>query len=273
MNAAASDHWVITESGRLFVRRWRPSNLPGDPDGTILLFHDSLGCVDLWRDFPQQLAIAARRPVVAYDRLGFGRSDAYPGTLPLTFIRDEAISVVPLLLESLRLDAIIPLGHSVGGAMAVATAAHLPDRCATVITESAQSFVENQTLAGLRASRAKFEQPGQVERLAKYHGPKARWVLDAWIGTWLAPAFAGWRLDDDLRSVRCPVLALHGDQDEYGSIQHPERIARLSAGPSRVVILEEGGHVPHRQKPALVLREITKFLNSYSSTDTTRESR
>ena len=260
MAVTAGDHRFTTEKGTLFARAWVPPDLPGDTDATILLFHDSLGCVDLWRDFPEQLAAATRRSVVAYDRLGFGKSDARPGSLPLTFIRDEAATVVPRLREALGLDTIIPFGHSVGGAMAIATAARWPERCAAVVTESAQTFVEDRTLCGLRAAKLDFERPGQLERLARYHGVKARWVLDAWIETWLDPAFTTWRLDDDLRKVHCPTLALHGDQDEYGSVHHPERIERLTQGLSRAVVLDGCGHVPHREQPTRVLAEVSRFL-------------
>jgi len=261
----ATDQRVATEQGMLFARVWSPPQLHADPGATILLFHDSLGCVDLWRDFPQQLAAATRRSVVAYDRLGFGRSDPHPGLLPLTFIRDEAATVVTRLCDTLGLGAIIPFGHSVGGGMAIATAARWPERCAAVVTESAQSFVEDRTRAGLEAARIEFARPVQLERLARYHGAKARWVLDAWIETWLSPEFADWRLDNDLRGVRCPALAIHGDRDEYGSVEHPGRIARLTHGPSRAVILDGCGHVPHREQPARVLAEVAGFLASPSS--------
>lgn len=136
----------------------------------------------------------------------------------------------------------------------------MPESCAGVITESAQSFVEDRILSGVRAAQADFERPSQFERLTRHHGMKARWVLDAWIDTWLAPAFAEWCLDDDLRVVHCPTLAVHGDQDEYGSLQHPERIARLIPGTSRAAILEGCGHVPHREQPTRVLDEVTRFL-------------
>ena len=265
----ASDHWIATDSGTLFARAWVPSAPRGDADATILLLHDSLGCVELWRDFPEQLAVATRRAVVAYDRLGFGRSDAHPGPLAASFIHDEAVMVLPRLREALRaeigVDAMIPFGHSVGGGMAVAMAARFPDACTALVTESAQSFVEDRTLAGIRAARATFQQPGQVERLERYHGTKARWVLDAWIETWLDPAFAAWCLDDDLRGVRCATLALHGDRDEFGSPEHPARIARLVRGPSRVVILDGCGHVPHREQPTRVLGEVTRFLGAMVS--------
>jgi len=254
------DHRITLDRGALFARTWVPVDSPRDSSATILLFHDSLGCVALWRNFPERLAIATRLPVVAYDRLGFGQSDAHTGPLPLTFIRDEAITVVPRLCEAIGITMMVPFGHSVGGAMAIATAAQFTDRCAAVITESAQSFVEDKTLSGVRAGQAQFERAGQLERLERYHGAKARWVLDAWIKTWLAPAFANWSLDEDLRAVRCPALVLHGDQDEYGSLRHPERIVRLTSGVSRAVILEGCGHIPHREHPMRVLNEIARFV-------------
>ena len=253
-----TDHRIATDGGMLFARAWRPS--ARRDDGTLLLFHDSLGCVEVWRDFPERLAAATGRAVVAYDRLGFGRSDPHPGALPTTFVRDEA-AVVPAIREALGIGALVPFGHSVGGGMAVATAARLGDACPALVTESAQSFVEARTLDGIRAAREAFRRPDQFERLERYHGAKARWVLDAWVETWLAPAFAGWSLDDDLRAVRCPTLALHGDADEYGSTRHPARIASLARGPARAVILDGCGHVPHREQPARVLAVVARFLS------------
>ncbi len=260
MLVTATDHWIGTDRGTLFARRWLPSEPRGDTDATILLLHDSLGCVDGWRDFPEMLAATTGQRVVAYDRLGFGRSDAHAGPLPPGFIRDEADVTVPRVCEALGIGALVPFGHSVGGAMAVATAARWPERCVAVVTEAAQSFVEARTLDGIRVARDALAQPDQYERVVRRHGAKARWALDAWIDTWLDPAFAGWTLDDALRGVRCPLLALHGDRDEYGSVAHAERIARLVQGPSRVVILEGVGHVPHREQPTRVLNEVARHL-------------
>jgi pimeloyl-ACP methyl ester carboxylesterase len=260
MSMTASEHWITTPHGRLFAREWNAVDGRVAADAAVLLFHDSLGCVELWRDFPERLALATGRRVVAYDRLGFGRSDPHPGALAPTFVRDEAVTMVPYVREALGLDALVPFGHSVGGGMAVATAASLRDACVSLVTESAQSFVEERTLAGIRAARDAFARPGQMERIARYHGAKARWVLDAWIETWLAPAFARWSLDEELRGVCCPTLALHGDDDEFGSVRHPQRIARLVQGTSRAVILDGCGHVPHREQPARVLDEVARFL-------------
>lgn len=259
---ARRDHRIGVPGGRLFAREWTPLGPEAPPDARapLLLFHDSLGSVDLWRDFPARLATTTGRRVIAYDRLGLGRSDPFPGRLPLTFVDDEATAVVPRLREALGLERLVALGHSVGGAMAVATAARLGDACEALVTIAAQSFVEERTLDGVRAARAAFADPERVRRLERHHGDKARWVLDAWIETWLDPAFAGWNLDAALGDVRCPTLALHGDRDEYGSVEQATRIAREVRGPARVVILEECGHVPQREQSARVLAEIGRLL-------------
>ncbi|MBM7130621.1 alpha/beta hydrolase [Dyella mobilis] len=254
------EHWIPTERGKLYAKQWQPVSGHVVDDIPIVLFHDSLGCVELWRDFPQQLADTASRTVIAYDRLGFGQSDAHPGTLGNGFIHEEARGDFLALRRHLGIGAFIAFGHSVGGGMAVGCAAEYPDDCKMLITESAQAFVEDRTIAGIEQARVAFQQPGQLERLKKYHGEKAAWALHAWIDTWLGAGFANWCLDEDLRRVACPVLAIHGDGDEYGSIHHPERIVGLSPGVSRMEIVEGCGHVPHREQPALVLSLLQRFI-------------
>jgi len=256
-----TDLFIDAPGGRRFARLW------GDPTAApvpIVLLHDSLGSVELWRDFPGSLAEATGRAVVAYDRLGFGKSDSYPGALDADFISEEARSSLPALQAQLGVGRMILFGHSVGGGMSVCAGAALPASVVAVITESAQAFVEDLTLAGIREAEAGFAQPGQMDRLGRYHGGKARWVLEAWTGTWLSPRFADWALDDALRGLRCPVLALHGDRDEYGSRLHPERIAGLAGAGGEMVIFEDCGHVPHREKPEAVLQAVTGFVAGLS---------
>lgn len=253
------DGWVEAPGGRLFVRVWGEPGRAGAP-APIVLFHDSLGSVALWRDFPARLAAATGRAVVAYDRLGFGRSDPHPGRLDADFIRDEARTSLPSLRAALGIGRMVLFGHSVGGGMAVSAGAAFPEATAAVVAESAQAFVEDRTLAGVRDAKTAFAAPGQIERLARWHGDKARWVLDAWIETWLDPARAGWTLDEDLRGLRCPVLAMHGDRDEFGSARHPQRIGALPPTPGEVVIFDDCGHVPHRETPERVLRTTAAFL-------------
>lgn len=255
---ASQQHDVATPRGRLFAQSWAPADASGAP---LVLLHDSLGCVALWRDFPERLARATGRQVIAYDRLGFGRSDAHPGALPTSFIQDEARGDFSSVCQHFGLTEFVAMGHSVGGGMAVACAAQHPHACRGLITESAQAFVEDRTLDGIRVAQRQFEDAGQMDRLKKYHGDKADWVLRAWTETWLSEAFRSWSLDQPLREVRCPVLSLHGDRDEYGSVRQPERIVALVPGPATLGVLANCGHVPHRECLDEVLAAITAFLS------------
>jgi pimeloyl-ACP methyl ester carboxylesterase len=250
-------HWIETPQGRLHAQTWTPAKAHPVP---IILVHDSLGCVALWRDFPEQLAQASGHPVIAYDRLGFGRSDAHPGHLRPGFVEAEAGEGFAALLAQRTIGPFIVFGHSVGGGMAIACAATHGQRCRGVITESAQAFVEARTVDGIRAAEQQFAEPGQLQRLQRYHGDKAEWVLRAWVDNWLSADFANWHLDQPLAELRCPLLSLHGDQDEFGSLAHPRRLARLAAGSVQVQVLEGGGHVPHRQQPGWVLEAVVGFL-------------
>lgn len=258
-----TDTWVDHPQGRLFVRAWDAGSGARKAAGEapVLLLHDSLGCVDLWRDFPAALAAGLGRRVIAYDRLGFGRSDPRAGALTPDFIEEEARIVLPLLQRELGFRRFVGFGHSVGGGMAVHCAALHPGDCAALVTESAQAFVEERTRAGILDARDAFQDPARFARLARYHGDKARWVLDAWTETWLSPAFAGWSLEAVLPRVRCPLLALHGEHDEFGSRRQPDTLARLAAGGARVELIAGAFHVPHREQAAPVLRLVRDFLS------------
>lgn len=248
--------YVEVRGGEIFVKSWTP---PDVSDQTpLFLLHDSLGCVDLWRDFPRLLSAGLSRIVVAYDRLGFGRSSERMDPLPLDFIVEEADEFFPAVLRSVGGKRYDLFGHSVGGGMAVAVAVKVPG-CRSVVTESAQALVEPRTTGGIAKAKEEFSDPVNFGRLARYHGPKARWVLNSWTDTWLSPAFAGWSLAHLLGQVRCPVLAIHGDRDEYGSIASPEMIRKYAGGRAEMVIIPDCGHLPHREKPQAVLGILRDF--------------
>lgn len=259
-HTTSQDTAVDGRLGRLFVRTWSPET-PSHL-APIVLLHDSLGSVELWRGFPSALCKATGRQVVAYDRLGFGKSDPHPGTLALDFIASEAEGDFAAVVRQLGIARFIVFGHSVGGGMAVNCAAQHGAACVALITESAQAFVEDRTVDGLEDARALFKDPGQVDRLKRYHGDKARWVLDAWIESWLAPAFAAWSLRPVLPQVACPTLVIHGIDDEYGSPVHPELIAELSGGPARLELMADTRHVPHREREADVVAMVRAFLET-----------
>ena len=252
-----TDHWITHPEGRLFARRWPGASAA---DAPLVLFHDSLGCVEVWRDWPEKLSRITGRTVIAYDRMGFGRSDARHELPPLDFVAEEAARYFPAVREQLGLQRFVALGHSVGGGMAIEVAAALPEACEALITLAAQIFPEARTLEGIRVAAVPLQDPAQVQRLAKYHGDKAPWVIRAWVDRWLDPAFAAWSLVPTLQRLKVPTLALLGAEDEYGSAVHPSLMAQESAGPVTVKLLAGHGHVPHRENPEQVAQHVADFL-------------
>lgn len=255
------DRFVSTPDGRLFTRRWQAAASLDRQDVPLVLFHDSIGSIELWRDFPEHLMRETGRDVIAYDRLGFGQSDPLVTPLPAGFVADEARTNFKAVHDGLGIDGYVAVGHSVGGAMALGCATVYPD-CRALVSIATQTYPEDRTLEGIAKAREDFRVPEQFARIARYHGDKTAWVLSNWIDRWLDPAFLDWNLDEVLPRVGCPVLAIHGDQDEYGTTTHAERIANETAGPGTLILVAGGGHLPHREQPAAIARQVADWLAS-----------
>jgi pimeloyl-ACP methyl ester carboxylesterase len=249
--------FVDVEGGSIYIKKWIPETLKYT--SPIVLMHDSLGCVDLWRNFPEELARSLSCTVIAYDRLGFGRSSVNENTPSVNFVWDEADYYFSHIKSAAQFSTYYLFGHSVGGAMSIGIAA-TDKECIGVITESAQAFVEKMTIKGIAQAQTLFQDPKQMERLKKWHGNKASWVLSAWVDVWLSAEFSSWSLAPRIGKVTCPVLALHGDRDEYGSTAFPTYIAGNTAGESSIIILENCGHVPHKEKMDDVINYTRLFL-------------
>lgn len=250
-------HHIRTQNGTLFAQCWTPAGQTGAP---IILLHDSLGCVVLWRTFPEQLASITGRRVIAYDRLGFGQSSSRTDRLAPDFVQTEVLVDFDAVRQHFGVSSHIVLGHSVGGAMAICCAATSPQSCEGLITIAAQGYVDQQILDGIRGAESQFALEGQMQRLEKYHGHKAAWVLRSWVDTWCSETFKHWNLDAWLPKVRCAFLCLHGDHDEYGSTAHPHHLVSRTQGPANLHILSDCGHLPHREQPCAVLERIRAFL-------------
>jgi pimeloyl-ACP methyl ester carboxylesterase len=251
---------VSVSGGDLYVKCCAPANSDAEPP--VILFHDSIGCAALWRDFPSALARALQRRVITYDRLGYGNSSTRSDLLSARFVTEEAEQFFPRVKQHLGLRNYVLFGHSVGGCMAVVAAGLFPGECAAVITEAAQTYVEPKTLQAIRAAKKKFKAPSELAKLEKYHGSKSRWVVDAWTDTWLSPAFANWGLLNELPKVKCPLLAIHGDRDEYGSTAFPRALSTMTSGYAQEFIVPDCGHVPHRERESQVLHASATFLEN-----------
>jgi pimeloyl-ACP methyl ester carboxylesterase len=249
---------IVLDGVKLHAMRLAAARAKGGP--VLVLLHDSLGSVALWRDFPERLAEATGLGVFAYDRRGHGGSDPL-GARPRTsaYLHDEAATLARVL-ESAAIEDAILFGHSDGGSIALLAAAHHPAPVRAVVAEAAHVFVEERTLEGIRAAQRAVAEGDLLARLTRHHGPKAEALLAAWMGTWLSPGFRGWNIEDDLRRIRCPVLVVQGDLDEYGTSAQVKAIARGVAGPARTLVLAGVRHTPHRESPAAVLEAVTELV-------------
>ena len=259
MNIKFEDRFIEVPGGAIFSRKWscRGTLSP------IILLHDSLGSVEIWRDFPESLCMASGRDVIAYDRLGYAKSSPRNDILPFDFIRQEADIFFPHIKESYGIKEFILFGHSTGGSMSAEIAAKYQKECIAVITEASQAFVEPITIEGVSAAKESFKNPAQFDKLVRYHGEKAKWVLDAWTETWLSPQFRDWNLDETLKKVTSPLLAIHGEYDEFGSAEFPRRFASLAGGSSEMILLEKTGHVQHRERKEEIIRIVLEFIEKH----------
>lgn len=255
---STQESYVDLPGGQVYVKKWIPDT--NEDSLPLILLHNSLGSVGQWRDFPEHLCSALSRRIIAYDRLGFGKSDSRETLPTIAFIDEEATRFFPAIKEQLSIQNYLMLGHSVAGGMAITIAASDED-CKAVITVSSQAFVEDLTVKGIHEAMELFEQTGQKKKLEKWHGDKTEWVLHAWADVWLSDEFKDWSLEPVIHEVTCPVLALHGDRDEYGSAAFPKFIAERSGGKGTMKIITDCGHMPHKEKPDVVIRTVSDFID------------
>ena len=221
----------------------------------LVLLHEGLGSVGLWRDFPEALREATGRRVLAYSRFGHGRSS--PPRRPRTpaFFAHEALDVLPELLERLQAPEPILVGHSDGASIGLVHAGRRP--VTALVLMAPHVVVEDVTLAGIRGTRDEYVAGELRARMARHHDdPDA--AFWNWCDLWLDPAFRDWSLEADAERVRCPVLLVQGRDDPYGSLEQLDRIEARVRGPVERLVVA-GGHSPHLEAAGEVLAAVTAF--------------
>ncbi|HEY4306343.1 MAG TPA: alpha/beta hydrolase [Gemmatimonadaceae bacterium] len=230
---------------------------------TLVFLHDSLGSIALWKRFPATLADALKLDAIVFDRRGYGDSSYFPST-PRTprYLEDEA-AALGNTLSALGIASAILFGHSDGGSIALIAAALFPERILAVITEGAHVYVEDVTLAGIREAQQTLLTTNLREKLMRYHGDRTDGVTSAWIDTWLMPEYRDWNIEAYLPRVTCPVLAIQGADDKYGTAAQVQSIVEGVAGDSQALIVDGVGHTPHRDAADVVLRASIDFLSKH----------
>ncbi|GAA4271827.1 alpha/beta hydrolase [Aquimarina gracilis] len=232
---------------------------------SVLFLHDSLGCVELWRDFPKELASFANCNAIAYDRQGYGKSAPFTvNHRDNNYLQKEA-EILGQILEKLNLNKVILFGHSDGGSIALLAAALFPEKILGIITEGAHVFVEKVTIRGIKEAKKAYNVTNLRERLTKYHGDKTDDVFRLWTETWLSSSYRSWNIEEYLPLVKCPSLIIQGEKDEYGTLDQVTSIVSKSTGKSTALLIKDVGHTPHKEIPELIIENSLKFINSVSS--------
>lgn len=229
-----------------------------------MLLHEGLGCVALWRGFPDALARATGLPAFLYSRTGYGRSSPAIGPLPLDYHHVEALDVLPRVLAAAAISRPIFIGHSDGGTIALIHAAAAAPSPLAVVTMAAHVFNEETTLRGIAEAREAFAQTDLRARLSVYHGDNVDGAFWGWCDAWLSPAFRDWNVESHLPAVTCPVLVIQGQQDHYGTEAQVKAIAGQVSGPAETLMIADCGHAPHLEQPEAACAAIAAFLTAHN---------
>lgn len=237
-----------------------PAHEPGNP--VILMLHEGLGSTSMWRHFPERVAQVTGCRTVAWSRAGYGHSQASADARTPRYMHREALEALPALLAALEVERPLFFGHSDGGSIALIFAGAFPEVPLGVVAMAPHEFVEPETLAGIAAARKAWSATDWPQRLARHHADAERVFLD-WSDTWLSPAFREWNIEEYLPAIRCPVLAIQGEDDEYATMRQidviAERVPRCE-----LLKLPGCGHSPHRDQPAAVLGAVDRFVRGIS---------
>lgn len=250
---------------------WLGAGHPTVP--TLVFLHEGLGSLAMWKDYPERLCAALGWRGLVFSRPGYGRSrpSAAGQRWPADYKRRQARDVLPAVLSALSVTRPWLFGHSDGASIALLHAAAFPDAVRGVVALAPHLFVEDLTISSLEVTRENYASGDMKERLGRYHDdPDA--VFRRWIDIWLDPRFRAWSIEDEMPAIRCPVLAIQGEEDEYGTMAQIERLAALAPKVS-LVELADCRHSPHRDQPDLVTAAVADFVRGCGEKETRGDAR
>ncbi|WP_111734521.1 alpha/beta fold hydrolase [Roseovarius amoyensis] len=232
---------------------------PAGDAPVIVMLHEGLGSLGLWRDFPQRVAQATGLPVFAWSRAGYGQSDPADLPRPLDYMTQEATGPLREVLDAIGAAHFILLGHSDGATIAAEYAGRIEDfRIRGLILMAPHFFAEEEGLAEIARAGEAFKAGGLKERMARHHrDPEA--TFRGWNDAWLDPGFRSWNVADVIDYLRIPVLVIQGRQDQYGSLAQVREVEERCYSPVDVVLLDDCGHSPHLDCPDRILAAVADF--------------
>jgi pimeloyl-ACP methyl ester carboxylesterase len=251
---------IILDGRRLETAWWGPDPARAP---TIVLLHEGLGCVALWRDLPERIAGETGYGVFAYSRFGYGRSDPAPLPRPMTYMHDEALKVLPRVLDAAEINRAILIGHSDGGSIAAIYAGAVRDpRIAGVVLIAAHFFVEDLNIESIARIRTEYETKELRSRLTRYH-TNVDVAFRGWNDAWLDPRFREFDITEYLPTISVPVLALQDADDPYGTEAQLQVLRRHVISPLETKLIQGARHAPHLEAKEATIPAITAFARRH----------
>jgi pimeloyl-ACP methyl ester carboxylesterase len=245
--------------------RWLGPALPTEADPyapTLVFLHEGLGCVELWRSFPEALCTRTGLRGFAYDRTGCAQSSAWPAPPGRRYLRIEADVVLPQVLDAAGVHSCLLIGHGDGGTIALEFAAAQPPLLRGVVTIGAHVISEPRTVSSSQLAREAFLTTDLRARLARYHGDNVDGAFWVWNDAWLTPGFEPLDAGARLPRIRVPVLALQGEHDEYSTLTQLRILSRGVSGRCETRLMKDCGHAPHLQDEPILVEVIARFVES-----------
>ena len=224
----------------------------------LVMLHDGLGSVSMWREFPEQLARATGCRTLVYSRHGYGSSSPLDAPRSVDYMHEEARVQLPGILERLGIRRPVLFGHSDGASIALIQAASPESEVAGIIALAPHIKVEDLTVRSIATAKTAYLETDLRARLSRHHADVDS-TFWGWNRIWLDPAFRSWNIEALLPSIRCPILAIQGEDDEYGTMEQIASIAR-AAPDSRRLAVPACRHSPHRDQPQAVLAAAQEFV-------------
>jgi pimeloyl-ACP methyl ester carboxylesterase len=247
----------IQAAGRNLEYQLIPAHQLNRP--TLVFLHEGLGSVAMWRDFPAKVAAATGCRTLVYSRYGYGESDVLAESFGVRYMHDEALVALPDLLDKLRIEKPVLVGHSDGGSIALIHAGGTGREVAGLILMAPHVFVEDLSIASIAQAKVAFETTNLAQKLAKFHRDPVK-TFRGWNDIWLHPDFRAWNIEEYLPKIACPVLALQGEDDEYGTAAQVEAIRMQARGEVEVLMLADCRHSPHKDQPQATLEAMTGLI-------------
>lgn len=221
----------------------------------VVFLHEALGSIPQWKSFPMQLCEQNGLSGILIERSGHGKSDGLQESRDIDYLHKYAFETEQTLLELLPpKQPILFIGHSDGGSIALILGNSQRLNIQGIVTMAAHTFVEEETRAGIAPAVNAFEE-GKLDGLYKIHGEKTKELFYAWANIWQNERFSSWDIRSEIESFDLPVLAIQGNNDQYGTTKQVDSIVGNKTN-RQGTIINACGHHPHLEKTMETLQLI-----------------